>query len=169
MWSKAQSYYISNLKWLKFKFFWVTFIKRSEFVQCLKSPRRRKLISARYSYIFLYWVHLTAKQFGCHICHTRLNVGNSSDIHFLLNKDNFDNLFSHQNVYDGFFFPPTSRNILQATMNIDPSFSLIDTFYNNRFTFFAVFSRVSRKAFAFTTNTDAVILTWIAVTLIGYN
>ena len=112
-------------------------------------------------------MHLTAKQFGCHLCHTGLNVGNSSDIHFLLNNDNFDNLFSHQNVYDGFFFLPTSRNILQATMNIDPSFSLIDTFYNNRFTFFAVFSRVSRKAFAFTTNTDAVILTWITATLIG--
>ena len=71
----------------------------------LKSPRRRKLISARYFYIFLYWVHFTAKQFGCHLCHTGLNVGNSSDIHFLLNNDNFDNLFSHQNVYDGFFFP----------------------------------------------------------------
>ena len=42
-------------------------------------------------------------------------------------------------------------------------------FYNNKRAFFAIFSGVSRKAFAFTTNTDAVILTWIAVTLIGYN
>ena len=54
-------------------------------------------------------------------------------------------------------------------MKNDPKFSLVDTFYNDRRTLFAVFSRVSRKAFAFTANTDAVILTWIAVTLIGYN
>ena len=65
--------------------------------------------------------------------------------------------------------PSTSRDTLQATINKDHSFSLIDTFYNNRRTFFAVFSRISRKAFAFTANAVAVILTWIAVTPIGYN
>ena len=105
----------------------------------------------------------------CHLRHAELNVGS---ILFLMNNDNFDNLFIHQNVYHGCFLRmnhSTSRNTLQATMNIDPSFSLIDTLYNNRRTFFAVFSRVSRKAFAFATNTDAVILTWTAVTLIGYN
>ena len=65
--------------------------------------------------------------------------------------------------------PSTSRDTLQATINKDHSFSLIDTFNNNRRTFFAVFSRISRKAFAFTANAVAVILTWIAVSPIGYN
>ena len=125
-------------------------------------------------------MHLTAEQYGGHLCHSGLNVDNSSDILFLISNstknkislDNFDSMFVHQNVYDCCFLrmsPSTSRDNLQATMNNDPSFSPIDTFYNNRRTIFAVFSRVSRKAFAFTTNTFAAILTWIAVTLIGYN
>ena len=63
---KALSYYIFNLIWLKFKIYWAT-LSRSllneviciigcharKIAKSLKSRRRRKLISARFFYIFL--------------------------------------------------------------------------------------------------------------------